>query len=130
METSFLCPECEEPMALRKGPFGQFLGCTRYPHCCGRRTIDGTAKPHGKPPADRRRESRQAVREAHNRAAVAHMEATVEPDDQPCPFDGLPGENDMRTTFGPIGSLLATPVIYLDELHELDAEYQYFIASL
>ena len=130
MVSPFLCPKCESPMAIRKGPFGQFLGCTRYPHCYGRRKIDGTAKPHGSSPADRKQESRQAAREAHNRAVVARMEAISGPDHQPCPFDGLPGENDTRTAFGPIGSLVTTPVTYIEPLQGIDAEYHDFIASL
>ena len=27
------CPRCGQPMALRKGPFGAFYGCTGYPGC-------------------------------------------------------------------------------------------------
>jgi ssDNA-binding Zn-finger/Zn-ribbon topoisomerase 1 len=27
------CPECGQPMRLRKGKTGQFWGCTAYPTC-------------------------------------------------------------------------------------------------
>jgi len=29
------CPECGAEMAIRKGPRGEFYGCTRYPNCRG-----------------------------------------------------------------------------------------------
>lgn len=28
-----ICSECGSPMKLRKGPYGQFWGCTNYPNC-------------------------------------------------------------------------------------------------
>ena len=28
-----VCPHCGKPMKLRKGPYGQFWGCTGYPDC-------------------------------------------------------------------------------------------------
>jgi DNA topoisomerase-1 len=31
--TEHKCPNCEKPLALRKGRFGPFLGCTGYPDC-------------------------------------------------------------------------------------------------
>ena len=31
--TEHLCPHCNRPLALRKGRFGPFLGCTGYPEC-------------------------------------------------------------------------------------------------
>lgn len=31
--TEHLCPNCGEPLAMRKGRFGPFLGCTGYPKC-------------------------------------------------------------------------------------------------
>ena len=31
------CPQCEGEMRLRKGRFGQFWGCLRYPSCRGTR---------------------------------------------------------------------------------------------
>jgi DNA topoisomerase-1 len=31
--TEHKCPNCEKPLALRKGRFGPFLGCTGYPAC-------------------------------------------------------------------------------------------------
>jgi hypothetical protein len=33
------CPICEGPMAERKGRFGAFWGCLRYPECKGRLTV-------------------------------------------------------------------------------------------
>ena len=27
------CKQCRKPLAIRKGPYGGFLGCTRYPKC-------------------------------------------------------------------------------------------------
>jgi len=30
-----LCPECQNPMVLRQGRGGPFLGCTKYPDCKG-----------------------------------------------------------------------------------------------
>ncbi|UCG39145.1 MAG: topoisomerase DNA-binding C4 zinc finger domain-containing protein, partial [bacterium] len=33
------CPQCESPMALKQGPGGPFLGCTRYPECRGTRPL-------------------------------------------------------------------------------------------
>lgn len=31
--TEHMCPHCERPLALRKGRFGPFLGCTGFPEC-------------------------------------------------------------------------------------------------
>src|SRR5207237_6725447 len=31
--TEHMCPNCGKPLALRKGRFGPFLGCTGYPDC-------------------------------------------------------------------------------------------------
>lgn len=33
------CPQCASPMRRRKGKFGVFWGCTRYPVCTGSRNI-------------------------------------------------------------------------------------------
>ena len=27
------CPDCGRPLAIRKGPYGEFLGCTGFPRC-------------------------------------------------------------------------------------------------
>ena len=35
-----LCPDCDSPMARRKGSRGPFWGCTLYPQCRGSRPID------------------------------------------------------------------------------------------
>ncbi len=32
-KTDEVCPECKGPMVVKKGRFGQFLACTRYPEC-------------------------------------------------------------------------------------------------
>ena len=34
-----LCPVCGAPMKVRKGPYGTFWGCTKYPTCKGVRKI-------------------------------------------------------------------------------------------
>jgi hypothetical protein len=31
------CPLCQKPMVRRKGPYGEFMGCTDYPNCKGTR---------------------------------------------------------------------------------------------
>lgn len=33
------CPECGRPMVLRKGEYGEFFGCQRYPNCNGTRNF-------------------------------------------------------------------------------------------
>lgn len=51
MNTDRACPHCGGIMAIKQGPFGQFLGCIRYPACKGTRhmktlqdnTLDPTA---------------------------------------------------------------------------------------
>lgn len=35
VEAEEKCPECGSKMYLRKGPFGEFYGCSRYPKCKG-----------------------------------------------------------------------------------------------
>jgi DNA topoisomerase-1 len=32
-ETEHKCPNCQKPLAQRRGRFGPFLGCTGYPEC-------------------------------------------------------------------------------------------------
>ncbi|MFO0702694.1 MAG: DNA topoisomerase, partial [Candidatus Andersenbacteria bacterium] len=34
------CPECGSPMQVKRGRFGVFLGCTKYPECKGIKRID------------------------------------------------------------------------------------------
>lgn len=41
------CPVCGAPMKFRKGPYGPFLGCTRYPECKGIRKIAKKQQGHG-----------------------------------------------------------------------------------
>jgi DNA topoisomerase-1 len=33
------CPICQKPMVRRKGPYGEFLGCTGFPKCKGTRKL-------------------------------------------------------------------------------------------
>jgi DNA topoisomerase-1 len=35
--TGETCPLCQKPMVRRKGPYGEFMGCTGYPNCKGTR---------------------------------------------------------------------------------------------
>ena len=44
------CPNCDKPMALRKGRFGPFLACTGYPECKTTRKL-GTTGSDQAPPA-------------------------------------------------------------------------------
>jgi ssDNA-binding Zn-finger/Zn-ribbon topoisomerase 1 len=37
--SSVTCPRCSSAMVLRKGPYGQFLGCSRFPLCRGTRKV-------------------------------------------------------------------------------------------
>lgn len=38
----YLCPICESDMVERQGPKIKFYGCSMYPKCLGKRTMDGT----------------------------------------------------------------------------------------
>lgn len=38
------CPECDGPMVSRKGQFGTFWGCKKYPDCRGTRDSMGLSK--------------------------------------------------------------------------------------
>lgn len=33
------CPECQSPMVMKRGRFGKFLACTRYPECKGTKPV-------------------------------------------------------------------------------------------
>ena len=33
------CPECSAPMVMKRGRFGRFLACTRYPECKGTKPV-------------------------------------------------------------------------------------------
>ena len=111
------CPECQKPMAERKGKFGPFWGCSQYPQCCGIRSWNGTARPATKPPQKRN----PAAREAQNRAVAEKLAAMDFNDGQPCPFDDIPGSNDTRTAFGAIGSELQA--VERELVAELDFEF-------
>ncbi len=38
------CPDCEGPMVSRKGQYGSFWGCRKYPDCRGTRDSMGRSK--------------------------------------------------------------------------------------
>lgn len=38
------CPSCDGPMASRKGPYGSFWGCKKFPECKGTRDNQGRSK--------------------------------------------------------------------------------------
>jgi len=42
-----LCPECNSKMILRKGQYGEFYGCTKYPDCKGKRQLKEDIKNAG-----------------------------------------------------------------------------------
>ena len=33
------CPECAAPMVMKRGRFGKFFACTRYPECKGTKSV-------------------------------------------------------------------------------------------
>ena len=42
------CPECAAPMVMKRGRFGRFLACTRYPDCKGTKPVSiGVTCPKG-----------------------------------------------------------------------------------
>lgn len=102
MESPPLCPECNIPMTKRSSQFGPFWGCSQYPQCRGMRSLSGKARPPSPVPVRKD----QAKREADNREAVRKLAAMDFQDGQPCPFDDVPGENDIRTAFGRTGGTL------------------------
>ncbi|MBI3074387.1 MAG: type I DNA topoisomerase [Deltaproteobacteria bacterium] len=42
--TNEKCPTCEAPMVLKRGKFGRFYACSRYPECTGRKSISTGVK--------------------------------------------------------------------------------------
>lgn len=38
----YVCPICGEEMVERQGPKIRFYGCSNFPQCKGKRTLDGT----------------------------------------------------------------------------------------
>ncbi len=43
-----VCPKCAAPMVMKRGRFGRFLACSRYPECDGKKSISiGVACPKG-----------------------------------------------------------------------------------
>ncbi len=49
LPTSLTCPECGEPLILRSGRYGLFLGCADYPDCEYTRNIRADAAPAAEP---------------------------------------------------------------------------------
>lgn len=41
MGEGYLCPICESEMVERQGPKIKFYGCSNFPRCIGKRTMDG-----------------------------------------------------------------------------------------
>lgn len=37
--TTKLCPKCDAPMVIRRGPIGDFWGCPKFPECRGNASI-------------------------------------------------------------------------------------------
>jgi DNA topoisomerase-1 len=37
------CDKCGSPMVMKKGKFGEFLACTRYPECKSTRSVNGSS---------------------------------------------------------------------------------------
>ncbi|MBT4884737.1 MAG: type I DNA topoisomerase [Legionellales bacterium] len=44
------CPECENPLSIRLGKRGKFIGCDNYPDCKYTRNIDGESDTPEEPP--------------------------------------------------------------------------------
>lgn len=38
------CPECDSPLNVQSGEYGQFLGCSAYPRCEYTENLDQAAK--------------------------------------------------------------------------------------
>lgn len=51
------CPECGSDMISRKGTYGVFWGCKRYPNCRGTRDSQGRSKAEQR--ADRERDNQE-----------------------------------------------------------------------
>ena len=43
-KSKFNCPKCGKVMFVRNGPYGEFLGCSKFPSCRGLRDISGNVK--------------------------------------------------------------------------------------
>ena len=66
--TGLTCPECGKDLVVRRGPKGEFLGCSGYPRC--RFTRNFTWSPEGQP---------------------VPVEPEEPPDALPCPLEGCSG---------------------------------------
>ena len=76
------CPQCGSPMAKRKGPFGEFFGCSKYPQCKGVRKLnEAPVAPQNKQPqAPQPRPPEAAMQPEKQRTWIlATMIATGEP---------------------------------------------------
>ncbi len=51
-QTDHPCPKCNQPMILRQGPRGPFLGCSAYPKCRSTIPVDDQGKPVVPPTID------------------------------------------------------------------------------
>jgi DNA topoisomerase-1 len=48
VEVTDLCPKCNAPMVMKRGRFGRFIACSRYPDCDGKRSVSiGVTCPKG-----------------------------------------------------------------------------------
>jgi ssDNA-binding Zn-finger/Zn-ribbon topoisomerase 1 len=71
-----LCPECQTPMKLIKGPWSYFYGCTKYPECTGKLGAHPDGKPMGTPASQATRTLRI---QAHNRFDLLWMKNSFVP---------------------------------------------------
>jgi len=44
-QTDKVCPTCGAPLVIRKGRYGEFYACSKFPHCKYTGKIDATGKP-------------------------------------------------------------------------------------
>jgi DNA topoisomerase-1 len=75
--TEHLCPNCGKPLALRKGRFGPFLGCTGYPDCKTIVNLDKEGNP--RQPREPKPEG-EATKKAPAKKAGAKKPATKKPE--------------------------------------------------
>lgn len=77
------CPLCGSPMAKRKGPYGEFFGCSKYPQCKGVRKLnEAPAAPQNRQPqAPQPRPPQAAIPQPEKQRTwiLATMLATGEP---------------------------------------------------
>ena len=77
------CPLCGSPMAKRKGPYGEFFGCSKYPQCKGVRKLNEVpaAPQNRQPQAPQPRPPQAAMPQPEKQRTwiLATMLATGEP---------------------------------------------------